>query len=76
MESSSLIPQEGRAKQSLLIRATDGGGGIPDLDEILAGRYRSKTGLGKGLLGSKRLADRFEVRSGRNGTIIEAEFNL
>ena len=71
-----LIPKEDGERQGLLIRATDGGGGIPNLDEILAGRYRSKTGLGKGLLGSKRLADRFEVRSGRNGTIIEAEFNL
>jgi serine/threonine-protein kinase RsbT len=71
-----LIPKEDGGKESLFIRATDGGGGIPNIDEILAGRYRSKTGLGKGLLGSKRLADRFEVRSGRNGTIIEAEFNL
>ena len=48
-----LIPQDDGAKQGLLIRATDSGGGIPNLDEILAGRYRSKTGLGKGLLGSE-----------------------
>ena len=71
-----LIPKESGPRPSLLIRATDRGGGIPNLDEIMAGRYRSKTGLGKGLLGSKRLADRFEVRSGSNGTVIEAEFNL
>ena len=71
-----LIPKEGGARPCLLIRATDRGGGIPNLDEIMAGRYRSKTGLGKGLLGSKRLADRFEVQSGNNGTVIEAELNL
>jgi serine/threonine-protein kinase RsbT len=71
-----LIPKEDGAKPSLLIRATDAGGGIPELDLILAGRYRSKTGLGKGLLGSKRLVDRFEVRTGSNGTVIEAEVNL
>ena len=60
----------------LLVRASDSGSGIPNLEEILAGRYRSKTGLGKGLLGSQRLAHRFEVRSGRGGTVIEAELRL
>jgi serine/threonine-protein kinase RsbT len=60
----------------LLIRATDAGGGIPNLEQIMAGRYRSRTGLGKGLLGSKRLSDRFEVRSSSNGTVIEAELYL
>jgi serine/threonine-protein kinase RsbT len=71
-----LIPMEGGAKPSLVIRATDAGAGIPNLEQILAGRYRSKTGLGKGLLGSKRLADRFEVSSSSNGTVIEAEIYL
>jgi serine/threonine-protein kinase RsbT len=71
-----LIPVEDGPHPKLLIRATDGGGGIPNLEQIMAGRYRSKTGLGKGLLGSKRLSDRFEVRSSSNGTVIEAELNL
>jgi serine/threonine-protein kinase RsbT len=71
-----LIPNDAGAKPTLLIRATDTGGGIPNIDQIMAGRYRSKTGLGKGLLGSKRLVDRFEVRTGSNGTVIEAEINL
>jgi serine/threonine-protein kinase RsbT len=60
----------------LLLRATDRGSGIPNLDEIMGGRYRSRTGLGKGLLGSKRLSDRFEIRTGRTGTVIEAELRL
>jgi serine/threonine-protein kinase RsbT len=73
--SVELIPIEG-PKPRVLVRATDTGVGIPNIDEIMAGRYRSKTGLGKGLLGSKRLSDRFEVRSGRDGTIVEAELAL
>ena len=60
----------------LVIRAVDGGPGIDNLDEIMAGRYRSKTGLGRGLVGSKRLADRFDIRSAPGGTVIEAELNL
>jgi serine/threonine-protein kinase RsbT len=73
--SVELIPIH-KPSPRLLIRATDSGSGIPNLEEIMGGRYRSKTGLGKGLLGSKRLSDRFEVRSGRAGTVIEAELNL
>jgi len=60
----------------LLVRASDSGSGIPNLEQILAGRYRSKTGLGKGLLGSQRLAHRFDVRSGGEGTVIEAELRF
>jgi serine/threonine-protein kinase RsbT len=70
-----LIPIEG-PRPRVLIRATDAGPGITNLDEVMGGTYKSKTGLGKGLLGSKRLADRFEIRSGRSGTIVEAELEL
>jgi serine/threonine-protein kinase RsbT len=70
-----LIPLEG-SPQRLVVRASDSGGGISNLEEIMAGRYKSRTGLGKGLLGSKRLVDRFEVRSGPGGTVIEAELDL
>jgi len=70
-----LIPLDA-PDSKVLIRATDRGVGIPNLDEIMSGRYRSRTGLGKGLLGSKRLSDRFEVRSSRTGTVVEAELSL
>ena len=70
-----LIPMEG-PRPRVLIRASDSGPGIPNLDEVMGGRYKSKTGLGKGLLGSKRLSDRFEIRSGRGGTVVEAELDL
>jgi serine/threonine-protein kinase RsbT len=59
--------------RGLVVRATDEGSGIPNIDEVLSGRYRSKTGLGKGLLGVKRLATRFTVQTDATGTQVEAE---
>lgn len=47
----------------LVIRITDRGAGIGNLESILSGRYRSKTGMGIGIAGSKRLMDRFEVET-------------
>ena len=58
--------------QSLLIRVTDSGPGIHNLNEILDGRYQSKTGLGKGLLGTRRLMDSFEIETTVNGTTVVA----
>ena len=65
-----------RPRPRLLIRATDQGPGIPNLDEILGGRYKSKTGLGSGILGTKRLVDRFDIQTSPAGTRIEAELDL
>jgi serine/threonine-protein kinase RsbT len=56
--------------------AFDEGSGIPNLQDILAGRYKSKTGMGRGLLGVKRLADRFHIESGAKGTRVEVEVHL
>jgi serine/threonine-protein kinase RsbT len=58
------------------IRATDKGRGITNLEAILDGRYKSKTGLGKGLLGVKRLAESFDVQTGASGTRIEVVVSL
>ncbi len=49
--------------QTLVIRIVDRGPGIPHLQEILEGTYRSTTGLGIGITGSRRLMDRFEIES-------------
>lgn len=50
-------------KPRFLIRISDAGPGIAQLDNILEGRYRSETGLGKGLMGARRLVDYFEINT-------------
>lgn len=57
----------------IIMRAEDSGPGIPNLEVIMSGRYRSKTGLGRGLLGTKRLADNFDIATGASGTRIVVE---
>ena len=47
--------------QLLTVRISDEGRGIPNLEEVLEGRYRSQTGMGLGLLGARRLMDQFSV---------------
>ena len=49
--------------QLLLVHVTDQGTGIPNLPEILSGQYRSKTGMGLGIVGARRLMDQVEIRS-------------
>ncbi|GHG73446.1 hypothetical protein GCM10012319_20280 [Comamonas sp. KCTC 72670] len=60
-------------KRMLRVSAEDSGQGISDLPRVLSGTYKSKTGMGLGLLGVKRLADRFDVRTGPDGTQVEFE---
>jgi serine/threonine-protein kinase RsbT len=70
-----LIPGPG-SPPTITIVAVDHGRGIEDLDRILAGQYRSRTGLGKGLLGVKKLASRFDVATSSHGTRVEAVISL
>jgi signal transduction histidine kinase/CheY-like chemotaxis protein len=56
--------------QLLTIRVTDSGPGISNLDEIMSGLYQSKTGLGLGVIGARRLVDVFEIDSSPSGTAI------
>lgn len=63
-------------KTHVVIRASDRGPGIPNIDQILSGKYKSKTGLGKGLLGTKRLAESFNIKSNSSGTTITTEIVL
>jgi serine/threonine-protein kinase RsbT len=48
------------------IIAIDRGPGIPNMTLVLSGQYKSKTGMGKGLFGTKRLVDFFDVDTGPN----------
>jgi signal transduction histidine kinase len=54
------------------ILVTDSGPGILNLSDVLDGRYVSKTGLGKGIIGTRRLMDRFHIESSRAGTRVQA----
>ncbi|MCP4675929.1 MAG: anti-sigma regulatory factor, partial [Deltaproteobacteria bacterium] len=51
-------------KRGIEIVARDTGPGIEDLDAILAGRFKSKRGMGIGLMGTKKLMDEFSIETG------------
>jgi signal transduction histidine kinase/CheY-like chemotaxis protein len=53
--------------QGLTISVTDEGGGIREIEAILEGRYKSKTGMGVGMLGARRLLDHFQVQTSVGG---------
>ena len=62
---------ENGAERMLLISVRDSGRGIPNLDEILGGKYVSKTGMGLGMIGAKRLLDHFQVETNNaSGTVV------
>ena len=59
------------APQIFLIHVKDAGPGIPNLKEILEGRYQSNTGMGLGIIGARRLVDQCEIyTSAKGGTEI------
>ncbi len=58
---------------SLTVRAVDSGPGITNLDDIMKGNYKSRTGLGAGIRGTKRLCERFDIKTSPAGTTVEAE---
>jgi anti-sigma regulatory factor (Ser/Thr protein kinase) len=64
--------------KGMLIHVTDEGPGIPveTLGKLEAGTYKSKTGLGRGIIGAKKLMDRFTLMSVGSGTQIFMEKHL
>ena len=56
--------------EALAIKVSDKGGGIADIEAILAGRYTSTTGTGLGIIGAKRLMDKFAIESVMGETTI------
>ena len=61
---------------SFVIRVADAGPGISNLEEILGGRYRSRTGMGLGIVGAQRLMDRVDIHSepGKGTDIVLRKF--
>lgn len=56
--------------QRLVVTVADSGAGIPHLDQVLEARYRSTTGLGMGIIGTKRLMDEFRIETSAGGTVV------
>lgn len=65
-----------QAPRRVRIRAADRGGGIDNLEEIFAGEYKSRTGLGCGLLGTRRVCNAFSIETGRDGTEVVVEVHI
>jgi len=63
-------------ESSLVMTVSDRGPGIGNLDDILAGRYQSTTGMGIGLTGARRLMDDFDVRTSSSGTTVVVKKRL
>ena len=61
----SFVIEGERSPQVLIVTVTDHGPGIADLEAVLSGQYRSSTGMGLGLIGSRRLVDQLDIRSDR-----------
>lgn len=61
---------ESAPEKMLVITLRDKGKGISNLAEILDGKYESKTGMGLGIVGAKRLMDQFHIESTHNGTTV------
>ena len=62
---------QNKYKKGLGITFKDKGPGINDLEKILSGRFKSKAGMGIGLIGAKNLMDEFQIDSSVNGTTIK-----
>ncbi len=55
------------SRKMLLVTLRDRGRGINNLDEIMAGKYVSQTGMGLGIVGAKRLMDHFQIETKPGG---------
>src|SRR6202012_5677338 len=65
------------APQIFRVRISDQGPGIADVQTILDGQYRSKSGMGLGILGARRLMDHFKIESKvGKGTTVEIGHDL
>jgi signal transduction histidine kinase/DNA-binding response OmpR family regulator len=68
---------ERNGQAGLVIRFSDTGPGISQLDAIRSGTYKSPHGMGVGLIGSQRLMDDFDIQTeaGRGTTITAVKWN-
>lgn len=62
--------------QHLVICVDDKGTGIPNLQQVLDGEYKSGTGMGMGIIGTRRLMDDFDIHTGPRGTNVTLQAKL
>lgn len=60
----------GEGPQKIEVIIADQGPGIANLEEIMEGRYRSKTGMGLGIIGTRRLMDSFDISTAPSATVV------
>jgi signal transduction histidine kinase len=53
--------------QTFYVQVSDKGPGIPNIQKIMNGQYISGTGMGVGLIGSKKLMDHFKIQTEPGG---------
>ena len=58
------------AAQELVITVADHGRGIPHLESVQDGTYRSDTGMGLGIVGARRMMDAFDIKTSSSGTTV------
>ena len=72
-QGSITVTVHSEEEKYILIIAQDNGAGIADVERVMAGGYSTSGGLGLGISGSKRLMDKFDVKSIAGvGTTIKA----
>ena len=54
----------------MTVTVSDNGPGIPHIDAVLAGNYESSTGMGLGIVGSRRVMDAFDIATKTGGTTV------
>lgn len=57
------LVEDTRQGQVFLIRISDQGPGIADVEAVLEGRFQSEKGMGLGIAGARRLMDQFHIDS-------------
>jgi signal transduction histidine kinase/CheY-like chemotaxis protein len=62
--------------QRIEVTVSDSGPGIANLEQIFDGLYRSETGMGLGIIGTKRLMDSFDIATGPNGATVQMAKHL
>jgi serine/threonine-protein kinase RsbT len=58
------------SRLGLRLTFRDDGGGIDDVDRVIAGGYSTARSLGLGISGSRRLVDEFDLQTSPRGTVV------